>query len=228
MREMAYFNVKYDKAYPALIAKIAPTFNKIKGYAISGFIANAYGAEFLVFNTTDKILNLDNTSGNYLRIMGVTFTQEAKHDFTVDEYFQQKSDFSNPEMFKSNVVNEPLSNKRNYQAIKNSRITYGKKQFNIDANYIQTQDAADSLMSWLTNKIINPRLSLGISMFANPALQLGDIVTINYKSVDSGIDEVVDPNIRFVIYNIEYSRSVNGPEMTIYVSEIPEVKEITE
>jgi hypothetical protein len=65
-------------------------------------------------------------------------------------------------------------------------------------------------------------------MFANPALQLGDIVTINYKSVDSGIDEVVDPNTRFVIYNIEYSRSVNGPEMTIYVSEIPEVKEITE
>ena len=228
MREAAYFNVKYDKAYPALIAKIAPTFNKLKGYAISGFIANAYGAEFLVFNTTDKILNLDNTSGNYLRIMGVTFTQEAKHDFTVDEYFQQKSDFSNPEMFKNIVTNDPLNNKKDYQAIKNSRITYGVKQFNIESNYIQTQDAADSLMSWLTNKVVAPRLSVGISMFANPTLQLGDIVTIDYKSADSNIDEVIDENTRFVVYNIEYSRNVNGPEMTVYVSEIPAVKEITQ
>jgi hypothetical protein len=228
MREAAYFNVKYDKAYPALIAKIAPTFNKLKGYAISGFVANAYGAEFLVFNTTDKILNLDNTSGNYLRIMGVTFTQEAKHDFTVDEYFQQKSDFSNPEIFKNAVVNDPLNNKKNYQAIKNSRITYGTKEFSIDSEYIQTQDAAESLMSWLTNKVVTPRLSLGISMFANPTLQLGDIVTIDYKSSDSNIDQIIDENTRFVVYNIEYSRNVNGPEMAVYVSEIPAVKEITE
>jgi len=227
MREAAYFNIKYDKAYPALIAKIAPTFNKLKGYAISGFVANAYGAEFLVFNTTDKIINLDNTSGNYLRIMGVTFTQEAKHDFTVDEYFQQKSDFSNPEMFKNIITNDPLNNKRNYQSIKNSRITYGKKEFNIDSDYIQTQDAADSLMSWLTNKVIAPRLSLGVSMFANPTLQLGDIITLDYKSTDSEIDQIIDENARFVVYNIEYSRNVNGPEMTIYVSQIPEVKEIT-
>ena len=227
MREAAYFNVKYDKAYPALIAKIAPTFNKLKGYAISGFVANAYGAEFLVFNTTDKILNLDNTSGNYLRIMGVTFTQEAKHDFTVDEYFQQKSDFSNPEIFRNAVVNDPLNNKKDYQAIKNSRITYGTKQFSIDSEYIQTQDAAESLMSWLTNKVVSPRLSLGINIFANPTLQLGDIVTLDYKSSDSNIDEVIDENTRFVVYNIEYSRNVGGPEMLVYVSEIPAVKEIT-
>jgi hypothetical protein len=221
MREAAYFDIKYDKAYPALLAKIAPTFNKLKGYAISGFVANAYGAEFLIFNTTDKIINLDNTSGNYLRILGVTFTQEAKHNFTVDEYFQQKSNLSDPEMFRSEVLNDPLNNKRNFQAVKNSRITYGKKEFNIDSDYIQSQDAADSLMAWLADKVIAPRLSLGIKMFANPTLQLGDIVTLDYKSTDSEIDEIVDENTRFVVYNIEYSRSINGPEMTVYVSEIP-------
>lgn len=221
MREAAYFDIKYDKAYPALLAKIAPTFNKLKGYAVSGFIANAYGAEFLVFNTTDKIINLDDTSGNYLRILGVTFTQEAKHNFTVDEYFQEKSNLSDPELFRSSVVDDPLNNKRNYQAVKNSRMTYGKKDFNIDADYIQSQDAADSLMAWLTDKIITPRLSLGIKIFANPTLQLGDIITLDYKSIDSEIDEIVDENTRFVVYNIEYSRSVEGPEMTVYVSEIP-------
>jgi len=221
MREAAYFNVKYDKAYPALLAKIAPTFNKLKGYAISGFVANAYGAEFLIFNTTDKIINLDNTSGNYLRILGVTFTQEAKHNFSVDEYFQEKSNLSDPEMFNNTLASDPLNNKRNYQAVKNSRMTYGKKDFNIDSDYIQSQDAADSLMDWLANKIIVPRLSLGIKMFANPTLQLGDIVTINYKSMDSNINEIINENTRFVVYNIEYSRSVNGPEMTVYVSQIP-------
>jgi hypothetical protein len=221
MREAAYFDVKYDKAYPALLAKIAPTFNKLKGYAISGFVANAYGAEFLIFNTTDKIINLDNTSGNYLRILGVTFTQEAKHNFTVDEYFQEKSNLSDPEMFNNTLASDPLSNKRNYQAVKNSRMTYGKKEFNIDSDYIQSQDAADSLMAWLANKVITPRLSLGIKMFANPTLQLGDIVTLDYKSMGSEIDEIIDENTRFVVYNIEYSRNIDGPEMTVYVSEIP-------
>jgi len=31
MREAATFNIRYDKAYPALYAKMSPTFNKIKG-----------------------------------------------------------------------------------------------------------------------------------------------------------------------------------------------------
>jgi hypothetical protein len=129
-------------------------------------------------------------------------------------------------MFNNTLASDPLNNKRNYQAVKNSRMTYGKKEFNIDSDYIQSQDAADSLMSWLANKVITPRLSLGIKMFANPTLQLGDIVTIDYKSIDSEIDEIVDENTRFVVYNIEYSRSIDGPEMTIYVSEIP-TKEVT-
>ena len=58
MREAAYLKFRYDKAYPALYAKLSPTFNKIKGYAVSGFRAGSYGAEFLIFNTTDTALNL--------------------------------------------------------------------------------------------------------------------------------------------------------------------------
>jgi hypothetical protein len=84
MRECAYFNVRYDKAYPALYSKVSPTFNDRQGYLISGFRANPYGAEFLIFNVTDFALNLDETSGNYLRIQGITFTQQSSHDLTVD------------------------------------------------------------------------------------------------------------------------------------------------
>jgi hypothetical protein len=50
-------------------------------------------------------------------------------------------------------------------------------------------------------------------------LQLGDIVTVDYKD-SSGLDLVASNTSRFVIYNIEYARSVSGPSMTIYLSEV--------
>jgi hypothetical protein len=50
-------------------------------------------------------------------------------------------------------------------------------------------------------------------------LQLGDIVTINYKD-SSGLDLVSQDTSRFVVYNIEYQRSESGPNMTIYLSEV--------
>ena len=43
MRECATFNVKYDKAYPALYAKLSPTFNSLKTYAVSGLSYKSAG-----------------------------------------------------------------------------------------------------------------------------------------------------------------------------------------
>jgi hypothetical protein len=52
-----------------------------------------------------------------------------------------------------------------------------------------------------------------------PTLQLGDIVKINYKD-NNNIDQFIEDDARFVIYNIEYSKSVDGPSMTAYLSEV--------
>jgi len=71
MRECAYFNVRYDKAYPAFYAMLSPTFNNEKTYTTSGFYAGSYGAEFLIFNSTDKSIVIDETSGTFLRIIGL-------------------------------------------------------------------------------------------------------------------------------------------------------------
>lgn len=218
MRECAYFDIRYDRAYPALYAKISPTFNRIKGYTVSGFQADSYGAEFLIFNSTDTALSLDETTGNYLRIQGVTFTQDTTHELTVDEYFKKKGNLSDPEFFKdtnttSSVIKQELFNK-----IKLSRMTYGKKEFSIDANYIQSQDDAESLMGWIINKTMDPKKSIGANIFATPTLQLGDIVSIDYKK--DNIDIVSSDSSRFVVYNIEYSRGIGGPSMTIYLSEV--------
>ena len=216
MREMAYFNIKYDKAYPALYSKISPTFNRLQGYAISGFNPNAYGAEFLLFNITDTILNLDETTGNYLRIQGVTFTQESNNELTLDEYLSQKGDLSNPEFVSGSTdtlkLNQPYAN------IQANRLTNGKNEFTFEAPYIQSRDSAEELMGWLVSKIMKPRNSVGMKVFATPILQLGDIVTVDYVNKDG--DREFDATSRFVVYYIEYSRSASGPNMNVYLSEV--------
>lgn len=219
MREAAYFNIRYDKAYPALLAQISETYNRVKGFTVSGFMAGSYGAEFLVFNNTDTALNLDSTSGNYLRIQGVTFTQESTHELTVDDFFQKVSNFDDSTFDISSVVESPLVAKQQYQDIKLSRITQGQKYFTIEAPYLQTQDAAEDMMNWLTKKIMKPRKSVGLSVFANPMLQLGDIVEVDYTN-SNNFDEI--SNSRFVVYSIEYQRSTEGPQMSVFLSEVGE------
>jgi len=219
MRECAYFDIKYDRAYPALYAQLSPTFNRIKGYTTSGFQADSYGAEFLIFNATDKALSLDETTGNYLRIQGITFTQDTTHQYSVDEYFQKRGNLSDPEFTGSSLTYSPLVEKSKYDEIKLSRLIYGKNEFSIDSPYIQTEDDAQSLMNWIINKIMHPKKSIGVNIFSIPTLQLGDIVTINYKD-SNNLDMVAPNSSRFVIYNIEYSRSLNGPSMTVYLSEV--------
>jgi len=73
-------------------------------------------------------------------------------------------------------------------------------------------------MSWLVKKITKPRKSIGIKIFANPMIQLGDIVQIDYT--ENGINKAGSTSSRFVVYNIEYSKSKDGPEMSVFLSEV--------
>lgn len=219
MREVAYIKARYDKAYPALLAKLSPTFNRIKGYTVAGFLAGSYAAEMLVFNTTDAPLSLDSQTGNYLRIQGVTFTQESSNELSVDDFYKKRSDFSDPQLIDNTRVISPQVSKREYQDIKNSRITYGRNEFSIAAPYIQSHDDANDMMSWIMSKIAIPRKSVGANIFSTPILQLGDVVEVDYVD-QNGVRIVSAPNSRFVVYSTEYSRSVNGPEMTVYLSEV--------
>ena len=219
MRECAYFDIKYDRAYPALYAQLSPTFNRLQGYTTSGFYADSYGAEFMIFNSTDKALVLDDTSGNYLRIQGITFTQDTTHELTVDEYFNKRSSHSDPELQGTTVLTSPYVELEKYNKIKQSRMIYGNNEFSIEAPYIQTQDSANSLMDWIINKLMIPKRSIGVNIFSIPTLQLGDIVTINYKDINN-IDMITSNTSRFVVYNIDYSRSLDGPSMTVYLSEV--------
>ena len=218
LREAAYLKVRYDR-YPALYATIAKTFSNSRGYTVSGFSAGAYGAEFLIFNATNSILSIDSSSAEYLRIIGIAFTQESEKQLTVDDYFNKKSDFSNPLIVDGNLVSYPQKFKELYQDIKNSRTTYGRKEFAINPVYIQTQDDANNLMSWMVEKVMKPKKSLGVKLFGAINLQLGDIVKIDYQN-NNKVDLAAFSDSRFVVYNIEYSNSGNGPEITAFLSEV--------
>jgi hypothetical protein len=110
LRECAYFNIKYDQAYPALIAKIVPPFTVEKSYQISGFLPGSYGAEFLIFNTTDKAINLSETSTNAIMIQGITFTQNISNVLSVDDYFRELSNFSDPVITNNNLIISNVNN----------------------------------------------------------------------------------------------------------------------
>jgi hypothetical protein len=219
MREAAYFNVKYERAFPALYAKIAPTFNRLKGYTVSGFTADSYGAEFLVFNNTDTTLKLDSSTGNPLRIQGVAFTGENTTSITVDDFLKRRGSTSDPELKGSTVIESPFKFTEQYEKIRQSRILYGKNDFTLDSIYIQDLDTAEDLLEWIINKNIRPRKSVGLSIFSMPTLQLGDMVNVYYKDSD-GVDLVSSESAKYVVYNIDYSRSVDGPSMTVYLSEV--------
>jgi len=219
MRECAYFNIKYDKAYPAIYAKLSPTFNRIKGYTTSGFYAGPYGAEFLIFNNTDAPLNLDETTGNYLRIQGITFTQDTSYTLSVDDYFNKKSNLSDPEIENNNtIIRSPDVSLQEYNKIKQSRLNYGISDFTIDAPYIQKSDDAENLLGWIINKSMKPKKMIGVNIYSLPIIQLGDIVKIDYIKDDVSI--ISDPETKFIVYNIEYERKEDGPDMTLYLAEV--------
>ena len=217
-REAAYYNIKYDKAYPALYSQLVHNVSKVKNLVISGFMGGAYGAEFLVFNATDSALVL-NEDGANLAIHGVTITQSSSTELSVNDYFSRKSDFSDSEFVADPLVDSPQKAKEYYQDIKLSRITYGNREFSLDAKYVQSEDDAFELMSWMLGKVTKPRKSVGVRIFPNPTIQLGDIVKINYK--DSQGTSLIGPEeSRFVVYNIAYDRSDGATSMTIYLSEV--------
>ena len=100
----------------------------------------------------------------------------------------------------------------------NKKMRIGKKDFSLDAAYIQSQDEASELMKWIVTKISKPRKALGVKIFSIPTIQLGDIVSLDY--VENGINIAANSSNRFVVYNIDFSRSSDGPEMQLFLSEV--------
>lgn len=218
MREAHYFNVRYDQAYPALLSYLAPTINKERAYTVSGFYGGSYGAEFLIFNSTDRAIVLDDSSGNFLRILGVTFTQNTTRTLTVDDFLNESTDFTDIIEAQSAAISSPLVIEKILNGVKNSRFKYGKRDFTIESPYIQTVDMAENVMAWMINRTLRQRKIIVFSTFGTSVLQLGDIVNINYTMPD-GID-FVDSDKKFVVAGINHSRTMDNISTNIKLVEV--------
>lgn len=184
----------------------------------SGFYADSYGAEFLIFNATDTALNLDETTGNYLKIQGITFTQDTSYQLSVDEYFNKRSNFSEPSTINGNLLRSPFVEVSLYNEIKESRLNHGVSDFTLETPYIQKSDDAENLLGWIIHKSMRPKKVVGVDLFALPILQLGDLVNIDYEQ--NGIYVVDNPTKQFVVYSIDYSRGPTGPTMNVFLAEV--------
>jgi hypothetical protein len=222
MREAAYFDIKYE-SYPAFVSRISPALNGRPAFIHSGFQAGPYGAKFLIFNTMDAPVLLDETSGNYLRVQGVTFTQNTTKEYTMDDLLNK---VAKPE-YNFSGIND-LETK--FSDIKKNRSKYGKVDWTFDNTFIQSDDAAKDLMEWLIDKTTRPRQMVGLKIFHNPLIQLGDRVKISYSrnsrdwadpdDTNQMVDVVCDAEKLFVVYNISYNRGNGEVSMDIYLSEV--------
>lgn len=224
MRECDYLNIKYDQAFPALSATLAPVINDNKSYVTSGFIAGAYGAEFLVFNATDTTINLDDETGNFLRIQGVSFTQDTTKTLSVDDYYGQIARLDRPKMSGSQLIGNPTEYKQEYEQILNSRARYGRQEFEeLSSEYIQDDAVAEDMISWIVNKTFRPRQLLGVNVFGMSQIQLGDILTVDYQVNPTGATEmeaITNKDKKFVTYQVDYNKTPDGTTSTIFLVEV--------
>jgi hypothetical protein len=218
MREAYYFNIRYDQAYPALLSYLAPTINKERAYTVSGFYGGSYGAEFLIFNSTDRAIILDDTSGNFLRILGVTFTQNTTRTLSVDNFLNETTDFSDPVSVKLSEIQSPFVSQKIYEDAKISRSKYGKREFVIESPYIQTSDTAENIMSWLIEKTLRQRKIFALSTFGTSILQLGDIVRVDYEMPDGNY--FVDNQKQFIVSGINHSKAIDSLTTNIKLVEV--------
>ena len=177
----------------------------------------SYGAEFLIFNTTDKAINLSESSTNRIMIQGITFTQNISNVLSVDDYFRELSNFSDP-VVANNLIVSPGRSEKIYDSIKNSRSIYGNKSFSMDSVYIQNEDSAKDIMKWILDKTIRPRKVFEIDTFATAHIQLGDIVKINFN-LPEGV-KMVDENKKFVVISAQYGRSSSNVKSQLRVMEV--------
>jgi hypothetical protein len=217
LRECAYFNIKYDQAYPAIVARMLPPVNNEKSYTVSGFFPGSYGAEFLLFNSSDRIISLADSSANKIVIAGITFTQNISNVLTVDDYLGERSNLSDPVAI-DNIIRSPQLAQKFYDNIKNSRSIYGKKSFSLNSLYVQNEDSAKDLMGWMIDKTMKSRRVITIDTFGTPHIQLGDIVKIDYD-LPEGV-KFVEVDKRFIVTSMKYSRSSSDIKTSLNLVEV--------
>lgn len=201
LRECYIVDADYTEAFPSFYSRILPTLESTPPFVISNEYLGPYGSEFIIFNTADKGIIIASGKATEVTINGIVMTQESEFSVTFDEFLEK---------YKNILDVESLTRK-----IKLSRRRDGLVKFNVETgDYLQTVAAAESILSWAINYLTADLITANAEIFANPMLQLGDILLLqNVK------DTIVTPK-RMVIDSIEYTYDNSGPTMSLGLREV--------
>lgn len=64
---------------------------------------------------------------------------------------------SNVETSDNNLIRSSLVSLEKYNQIKESRLSYGKREFVLETPYIQKSDDAEELLGWVINRSMSPK-----------------------------------------------------------------------
>ena len=74
------------------------------------------------------------------------------------------------------------------------------------------------MMEWIVKKTIRPRKNVYLETFGTQHIQLGDIIKINYTLPED--DLFIDPDTKFVVSEIFYSRASGGANNRLRLVEV--------
>ena len=230
-RECRRIDATFDM-YPVLKSKIAkqPIFDK--AYSVTHYTSDPYGASMMIWAQSDRSIRL--TDDVALNIHGLTLADNAEQTLGIDDFLTGKTDGSH--YLKS--YNDGIRLRNKLLALRASGAT---EKVELDSIYIQNRDYAEKMFGWLVGFVGAEKSKILLSAFGVPHLQIGDIVTIDYdiplpveKKANKGeiapnereynVDMISfeDNNKRFIVRQISINRTVDGPEYSLDLVELPD------
>lgn len=93
----------------------------------------------------------------------------------------------------------------------------GNYEIQIESNYIQSKEQAETILRMISKSISNPTKSISVKIFGNPLVQLGDIVKFNFftNKIESDSSEY------YIIQKIQHEYN-NGLSTTLTIKPLIE------
>jgi hypothetical protein len=233
-REVKNVVAKFD-VYPVLLSAIAkrPIFDRT--FSISGYYADPFEANFMLWSQADRLINLGEAETT-LSIIGLPFADNPEQTLTVDDFLTGEYEGA------PTNISYDSGNEFRKQLIA-ARAAGKTEKINFESLFIQNREFALKMMRWLTGFMGKEMVTLDIEAFGVPHLQIGDIVTVDYDipylteevvpmaDVNTPLDPLfvqktipfIDNGKRFMIQSISVDRDIDGPNYQLRLVEMPDV-----
>lgn len=235
-RECRKLTATYD-LYPALRSKIADTLLLDRAFVTTHFTEDSYGATMMVWSHADRPIKFGEPSS--LIIHGLTFADNSEQTLKLDDILTGRNDGA----LTAGSYHKGIDFRNKLLA---QRVSASTLKIDFESMYIQNSNDAQNLMRWLLPWMGQELISVSISAFAVPHIQIGDIVTIDYdiplkieknvpifsNSSNGGFEPDMEmykiKNVsfngnkkRFIVKRISINRDNRGPQYSIDLDEIP-------